>query len=138
MIQFSGEKKQVNRQLELVSAKGKLLPGLNEVFIHLTFASEVQWLHLRHTPLSTQHTRQDSSATQMRLINISREITQIYFLLILAQKYQHWILNKYLIMVFEISKTGLSVGCFSNMDTRKGQTIIKGEYCTEVKAIDWR
>ena len=35
-------KRQVNRQLELVSAKGKSGPGPNEVFIHLIFASEAQ------------------------------------------------------------------------------------------------
>lgn len=126
--------RQVNRQLELVSAKGKSVPGPNEVFIHLISASEAQWFHLGHTPPSTQHARRDGSATQMILISTKRKTTQIC--LMLAQKYQHWILNKYIIKILEIGKKGLLGVAFTNMDTRKGQPVTKGEYCPEVRTTD--
>ena len=41
-IQWGKRERQVNRHLELVSAKGKSVPGPNEVFTHLIFASEAQ------------------------------------------------------------------------------------------------
>lgn len=46
------------------------------------------------------------------------------------------VLNKYIITVLEISKTGLLVGSFSDMDTRKGQPKIKHVSCTELRTRD--
>ena len=70
----------------------------------------------------------------MTLISTERKITQIC--LILAQKDQHRILNKYIIKILETGKIGLLSVAFTNRDTRKGQPVTKGEYCPQVRATD--